>query len=320
MSRVQMPPPRAHLAGTLQLLRRMEALCGGHPHSGPLWEFLDRPQDLPDSVRPEHATLKYDAYLACSAERPVWGVAISDRYEGSGMLAPLQVMVDAMPGRYDLGPALALQQILGRGERVVAVGFDDPKAAPRIKMYLQESRWGTGLGTGAALAPALAQAAPGTTIPPWCMARQLDVVAVGLLPDGSRQLKLYLGGPGPDSAAAGAPPGVHALIRQMKTASPLEGGWYYLTVRCRVDQPWRYAINKIYNPVQIGFTAPLPGPAEAWADVAALFDGAGNRTELDELRSVLRGSGLVALPTATALEGDGDQTDIYVAAWSGLRT
>ncbi|MEC8423947.1 MAG: hypothetical protein VX000_09230, partial [Myxococcota bacterium] len=206
---------------------------------------------------------------------------------------------------------------LGRGERVVAVGFDDPRAPPRIKLYLQESRWGTGLGTGAALAPALAKAAPGTTIPPWCMSRQLDVVTIGLLPDGSRQLKVYLGGPDPDSAAAGAPPCVHALVRQMTTASPLEGGWYYLTVRCRVGQPWGYAINKIYNPVQIGFTAPLPGPAEAWADVAALFESAGNRSELEGLRTVLRGSDLVALPTATALEGDGDQTDIYVAAWSG---
>ena len=312
-----MPPPRAHLAGTLQLLKRMESLSGRHPYAGPLWRFLDRPQDLPARVAPERATFKYDAYLACSPGRRAWGVAVSDRYEGVGMIPPLQRMVAAMPGQYDLQPALRLQQTLGRGDLVVAVGFDHPERPPRIKLYLQESVWDTGLGTGAELAAALSRAAPGSTVPEWCLGRQIHVVTVSLLADGSRQLKMYLGGPTPSEAAEGAPREVLPLVEQLAAASPLGGGWYYLTVRCRPGRPWRYAINKIYNAVQLGFTAPPPGAADAWADVAALFESAGTTSSLHALYGAFRGSGLVALPTATALEGDGDQTDIYLAAWAG---
>ena len=314
-----MPPPRAHLEGTLQLLKRLEAVSGRHPCAPPLWSFLNRPQDLPRHVQPELATFKYDAYLACRPNHLAWGVAVSDRFEGIGMLPPLKQLITDMGGQYDLQPALSLREALGRGELVVSVGFDHPTQPPRIKLYLQETTWGAGLGCSDILHPMLTQAAPDCVLPPWCADRDVGVVTVSLHPDGHRQLKVYFGGPSPAAAAAGAPASVQPLVRQMTTTSPLRGGWYYLTVRCLPGARWRYAINKIYNPVQIGFTTEQPGPSEAWNDVASLFQQAGTHENLNALYRALRGSGLLALPTATALEGQGDQTDIYLAAWSRMQ-
>jgi hypothetical protein len=213
-------------------------------------------------------------------------------------------------------PALTLREQLGTGELVASIGFDHPRDPPRIKLYLQESTWGVGLGTGAALASMLRHAAPDCQLPPWCLTQRIGVVTISLHPNGQRQLKIYLGGASPQEAAQGAPASLAPLLEQMATSSPLQGGWYYLTVRCLPGARWRYAINKIYNPVQIGFTAPRPGPGDAWQDVAALFERAGTHPNLQALYATLRGSGLLALPTATALEGAGDQTDIYLAAWA----
>lgn len=316
MSRVRMPPPRAHLAGTLELLRRLKPLTADHPQRAALLAFLDRPADLPARVPPERATLKYDVYLACQDERHAWGVAVSDQYEGVGMEVPLRRFVQSLPGRYRLDEALALKATLAAADPsvVLAVAFDQPTAPPRLKLYLQERTWNTGLLTGAALAELLAPL--GCAVPGWMHPRSIGVVTIGLLPDGRAQAKAYLGAASMPEAAAGAPASAQALAETMHRVSPLAGGWYYLTVRLTPGQPPRFAANKIYNPVQIGFTGQRTAALDAWRDVGALFEAAGNRAVLEEIFGVLAGGRLLVLPTATALEAGGRSTDVYMAAWS----
>lgn len=319
MSRVRMPPPRAHLAGTLELLRRLKPLTADHPQRDALLAFLDRPSDLPVRVPPERATLKYDVYLACHADRRAWGVAVSDQYEGVGMEVPLRRFVQGLPGQYRLDEALALKATLAAADPsvVLAVAFDRADAAPRLKLYLQERTWSTGLLTGAALAELIAPL--GCAVPGWMHTRTIGVVTIGLLPDGRAQAKAYLGAASMPEAAAGAPASARALADTMHRVSPLAGGWYYLTVRLTPGQPPRFAANKIYNPVQIGFTGQRNAALAAWQDVGALFKAAGNHAMLEDIFAALAGGRLIVLPTATALESSGRSTDVYMAAWQPTR-
>ena len=65
----------------------------------------------------------------------------------------------------------------------------------------------------------------------------------------------------------------------------------------------------------------MPAPREAWEDVRRLFDRAKNGPAIDALQSTLRElPDLMVLPTATALEGDADSTDVYMAAWERERS
>ncbi len=316
--RIQPPTPRAHLRGTLKLLRHLAARSGGHPLTDAVWAFLDRPADLPEKVPREDAGLKYDAYIATTPRGRAWGVAVSDRYEGPAMLPHVSTLVDRLGGNYQLDVALDLnRQLTKRADVVVAVGFDAPDRPPRLKLYLQEDPWNTGLGTVRERLDWIRSVVPSTRMPDWCLDRQIGVAAVTLMPDGQRQLKLYFGGPTPLEAAAGAPPHAAALAQAMDHASPMSGGWYYLTLRTSSGQPHRYAINKIYNPIQQGFAVGESRSLAAWSDVERLFDHAGTRPTLSALYASLRGQNIVALPTATALEGSGpgDETDVYLAAW-----
>jgi hypothetical protein len=312
------PSPRAHLRGTLRLLRHLSRLAEPHPQAPAVFAFLDRPGALPAEVPRDQVGLKYDAYLTTTPRGVAWGVAVSDRYEGAAMLPEVHRMVDTFGGRYDLARALALRdQLDGPADVVVAVGFDAPDQPPRVKLYLQEDPWNTGLGTGAVLLAWIRSVVPDAQLPGWALQRTIGVAAVTLHHSGARDLKLYFGGPTPAAASVGAPAPAPSLAAAMTHACPQAGGWYYLTLRIAPDRPHRYAMNKIYNAIQQGFTVGHSQSMAAWRDVERLFEHAGTKPTLDRLYAQLRGSGIFALPTATALEGQapGTETDVYLAAW-----
>ena len=94
------------------------------------------------------------------------------------------------------------------------------------------------------------------------------------------------------------------------------GLFHLISYRFAVDREPRYAINKIYEPVQLGFAdggADLP---HGWEDVRRLFAIAGRAALLDALRADLREvPRLRVVPTATALEDECRSADVYCAAW-----
>ena len=92
-------------------------------------------------------------------------------------------------------------------------------------------------------------------------------------------------------------------------------GYYYLTVRPGPDGA-QYAMNKIYNTIQLGFINEGSELAAAWDDVAQLFAAADQLPQLHRLQQRWNGQeNLRVVPTATALEDGGKSVDIYCAAW-----
>jgi len=99
----------------------------------------------------------------------------------------------------------------------------------------------------------------------------------------------------------------------------MPGGYHYLTVRLREDGPARCAINKIYNAVRLAGPARAGDRAAAWDDVRRLFAFIGNEGALARLEETILSDGsLIAVPTASALEGRADSADVYFTAWERL--
>ncbi len=316
-ARLSIPPPRSHLEGTLALLDVLERVTGGHRDVHRLRDWLGHPEALPVEVASERNSLKYDAYLTRSREGSAWGLAVCDRYERGRL--PWQDLVEALGTSYRLTLADDLLAALpAPASTTLGVGFDRSDRLPRLKVYLQEERWGDGLVSADWMRRRLAELAPVLALPDWMAPDQvLGVLTVEGLPDGSNGVKVYVGGPTPAAAASGAPQPVQDLADQMTAASILPGGWYYLTVRLRPGQPHRYALNRIYNPVQLGFAEGPPTLEDAWADVARQFRVAGQADALTELRAAFAACADVrVVPTATALEDGGRSVDVYVAAWA----
>lgn len=314
MRDVELIPPRpgAHQAGTVRLLRVFADLAGTPARAGLLTDWVERPEAAGEGVDRRHYGLKYDAYLTRSDAGVAWGVAVNDRYEGRASLErATERLIARLPGDYDLAAARAIEQRFGHpgASTTIAVGFDRPDRPPRLKVYLQEESWDAGLATLGELAEHT-----GARLPDWLPAHtRAGVATVGLLPDGTLRLKAYVGGPDPVALVAGAPAGVQGLGRSMATASPAPDGWYYLTIRFDPDG-WRFAVNKIYNAVQLGFTRDGAGIDGAWDDVAGLFEAAGQGPTLAALRRALP-PGLRVVPTATAVEDGGRSVDVYCGAW-----
>lgn len=302
------PPPGAHQAGTLELLRAFERIAGEQAYSSALYRWVERPEAIGHGVPRHKYGLKYDAYLT-RGSGTAWGLAVNDRYEGRASLeAATDRLVAELGGAYSFDEARAIEAKYGHpgASTTIAVGFDSPTGLPRLKVYLQEESWGTGIASVGELV--------GDRVPGWLdPGTRAGVVTVGLLGDGSVRLKVYLGGPDPMGLVAGAPSEVVGLARAMEAGSPMGEGWYYLTIRVGPDG-CRYAVNKIYNAVQLGFTRDGAGIEAAWDDVRGLFAVAGQDAEVDRLRSGL--DGLRVVPTATAIEDGGRSVDVYCAAWS----
>lgn len=313
------PPPRAHLAGTLALVRRFAAWAGDPPELPALLALLDRPEALPDAVRPEDNSLKYDAYLTRGPAGPAWGVAVGDRYEGPAMLPALRALLARLGGRYALEPALALREALPGASPAltVALGFDAPGRPPRVKLYLQEERWGEGVGLAGPLGALLAARPGGAALPTWVAEdTPVGVLTVELGAEGQTRYKAYLGGPSPGALARGAPAELLDLAARLGSVCSGVKGWYYATLRLRPGAPPGLAINKIYDHMALGFSGRPQALEAAWAEIAALFRGAGREAVLDQLHAALADEpGLRVVPTATALEAEGRSVDLYCAAW-----
>jgi hypothetical protein len=149
---------------------------------------------------------------------------------------------------------------------------------------------------------------------------RVGVVTVGLRSDGTRALKLYLGGADATGLAARvgawvpeAAAELAGLARILGGTSPSEPSFHYLTLRLGDGAP-QVALNKIYEHERLGFGADPRALHEAWSEVRALFAAAGQDDgELSQLRAGLSGTTLV--PTASAIERGGRSADVYVAAW-----
>ena len=133
--------------------------------------------------------------------------------------------------------------------------------------------------------------------------RNVGVMTVGMHADGRFQPKIYLGGSTALEAAAGSP--AMDLAETMHRRCP-QPGYYYLTVRPDPNGA-QYAINKIYNTIQLGFINEGSELAAAWDDVTQLFVAA------DQLHNCIACSNVGRarkpsrrVPTATALE-DGQE-------------
>jgi hypothetical protein len=307
--------PLAHLQASLALLDVVEGLGGAHSASDSIRALIDRPGDLPSEIDETDSLLKYDAYLACGG-RPGWGITINDRWEGPGFAA----LVDGVAGR--LGIDLTSYDAM-RGELdgaspalTVSFGFGDPASPPRMKLYLQEDRWQSGVASVAGLRAAVARCLPTIQLPSWLADEvMLGVVTITLRPDAGASLKAYVGAATALDAARGAPESAQALARDMTTHSPLAPAYHYLTIRADEARPARYAINKIYNPVGVLKRRDRTEAEAQWRDVQTLFEASGRGASLAELRRALDGVGDWLLPTATALEDGSRSSDVYLAAW-----
>jgi hypothetical protein len=307
---IRMPGPRAHLRGTLRLLTALEAEGGASPGSAALRAWLDRPEALPAAVPPEQNTLKYDGYLTLRPSGPAWGLATADRYEEGRW--PLTALCRALGGGYDLGPALLLKQRLPAAAMWTAsVGFDQPGAPPRLKLYIQESTWGAGLGSAQALGEAL-EGLLGLGLPE--LPGPPGVLTVECLPGGAHRAKVYVGGASTRQLAAGSPE-VIQLAQILEDCGVGAGGWSYLTLRLQRQGPPRLALNHIYNHVQVGFSEDGRRLGPCWGEVERLFAQAGRLEGLEALRRRLQAPDLRLVPTALAVEEGGRSVDCYCAAW-----
>lgn len=319
----QLPAPRAHLAATLRLVDALVERAGGFdvwPGASAVREVLARPFRLPASVRPEQNGLKYDAYVTEGPDGPAWGVAFNDRWEGRAVWATVEELATRLPdGVYDLDRVRAARAAIASSSVNVSLGFDAPGQPPRLKLYLQEADWAEGVLRADAFASLPEAVRGGCVLPEEVPAdAPLGVITVVLRPDGSSGLKVYLGGPTPSDAASGLGarwPEVDALADGMAAACPSRPAFHYLTLRLEEGREPRFAMNRIWDHVRVGF-----GTGEAldaaWAEVGALFARAGRDEAFAELAS-MRGAlqDLRLVPTAAAYERGGSSADVYLAAW-----
>lgn len=244
-----------------------------------------------------------------------WGATVNDRWEGPALEPEVAALADAWG--IDLAPWRALRAAVGRtGSALTAgVGFDGPDGPPRLKLYVHEEPWGAGVGDCFGLVDAMHACSPGWRLPDWLdSSRPAGVVALTLRRGAAPGLKLYLGGSTASDACLGAPGEVRDLGLRLGALCTLPGCWHYVTVRLEPDRAPRYAIDRIYEHVRIGFDGE-PGLLDrAWAEVGGLLASAG----APGLEAVLRGDPagpVVVVPTATALEDGGRSADVYCASW-----
>lgn len=304
----------------------------GSSTAGSLLAALEA-QPLPRRLAPEEHALKYDVYLAFSNAIPsniAAGLTWNARWSSAATdIEQLERIYDPMchPGaRYPwhrlsaLAPLLTPRPGTPAPMQTLAAAFEGP--LPRLKVYAQEDRWGSGLCRAVeveAVAAELDLALPGWIGPQ----APVPVVAMDLHPDGRSGLRLYLGAGDPDQLAAGAaapagmPPEAADLAARLRAACPLPGGWHYLTVRLGAGPP-RLAINRIYNPIRDAFTTADRFRA-CWGDALSLLRWAGQEDRARALVAALRANPrLRAVPSATALSlapGGAPEADLYLTAW-----
>ena len=312
----RLPSPTAHQVGTLSTFDRFEAIAGTHPDASRIRMLLARPIPVSAPGQAVENSLKYDLYLTRRADGGfAWGATVNDRWEGEALYAEAERLAEQWS--MDLAGWERLRSaVRGAGPALtVAVGMHDPRRRPKLKLYLQEDVWGAGVGTRATLAGVLEGAVPGCLLPEWLDEdRPIGVLTLVLRPDGAAGLKAYAGGPTPQEAARGAPEEIRELAERFARLCPLPRSWYYLTIRMDPGRAPRYAINKIYNHVLVGFEGG-PGLLDAaWAEIEGLFAASGSPGRTAGLR---RGADpVVVVPTASAWELGGRSADVYCGSWA----
>ncbi len=313
-----MPPPAAHRAGCLEILRFFDK-----NENIPLLHLLEA-QPLPAALAPEEQALKYDVYRALSPDHPAWGMTWNARWSVAGQdinqlenIYCSEEMCYPWEAARSLSRRIAAAALPGPAPMQTLAAAFTGAGPPRLKIYLQEDRWGAGVCRAAALGAAAA--ALGLTLPAWLPPEAvIGVVAMDLLPDGGSGLRFYLGRDTVQGLIASGPDGLDPLAAPLAAASPLSGGWHYLTVRLREGEP-RLALNKIYNPVQDAFTTRDRFHA-CWRDALGLLRAAGREDDVRDLIRFLQASPhLRAVPTATAIStspvSGGLEADLYLTAW-----
>jgi hypothetical protein len=312
----RIPSPEAHRRGTLRTFDRFRSVAGPHPDAPRIRMLLARPDAVVAPPGDHENSLKYDLYLTRRADGGfAWGATVNDRWEGAALYREVELL--AREWSIDLGGWQRLRRAVSGASPAltVAAGMDDPGRRPRLKLYLQEDVWSAGLGTASSLAGALTDAVPGCALPDWLEPdRVIGVVTLVLRGSGPPGLKAYLGGASPQEAARGAPEHVLELADRFARLCPLPRSWYYLTVRLDPGLPPRYAINKIYNHVQVGFEGD-PGLLDAaWAEIEALFAATGTPGRTAALRGGQ--DEVIVVPTASAWEAGGRSADVYCGSWA----
>ena len=304
-----MPSARAlaHMLGTLRLCRLL--LPVQEPWIS-MEDLLRRKTSISRSSEGDDG-IKYDLYYNHRPGRSAWGLTISDLYEEAYLEDVRRWMLLHLPA-VQVERLLSLASLKdGRTGHVLAVGQREGSLLPKIKFYLQENQWDASGLTAGRLAAVTGPL--GIVIPSWI--GRIGVAALSAHPDGSTELKLYIGvSPGGEGAL---PARLQELSRRMDVLSPADGDVKrYATVRLFPGREPSYSVNKIYNTLRLGFHAGLSEQKAAWADVSGLFQGAGEREAFQALRQrLLSTRGLLVLPTATAIDEEGGGVDLYLAGW-----
>jgi hypothetical protein len=309
-----MPPPRAHLAGTLSTLDRLARFGGSHAALTHVRAFIDRPDALPVEVAPEDASLKYDLYVTRASSGTSWGIATADRYETATFATHARALAVSVGLEAAFDRAMGLRERLGDSSLVVAVALGRD-ARFRLKLYFQELAWDRGVTDVRALAEPLAAITSGTRMPAWIgQDRTIGVVCLDLHLDGTVAPKVYLGAASGSALSAGAPREVVELVDALETTCPTPG-YRYLTLRLSPASEPRYAINKIYDHVSIGFRGDTARLQAAWREIEGLFRHAKQSAALEEARALVEWPRVRVVPTAIALEDGGASVDVYFGVW-----
>jgi len=315
-----LPSPRAHRAASLRLFDALIEASGGpdaFPGAAVLRATLARRGAVPAAVPDASNGLKYDGYLTRGRGAAAWGFTCSDRWEGRSLWRVAEELAADLPA--DLGAFAAAKRFAEEmdGSLQLSVGFDAPGAAPRLKLYLQERRWGQGVATLDALREP-ARRMLGAELPAGLGDTSVGVATVDLA-GGSARLKLYVGDRDRWALVrrigAGLPrcaDELGVLAEGLDRARVGLAEFHYVTLRVGADpEAPRVALNPIYDVHRIGFRE---GPEGAWAEVDRLFSEAGvDPRPLRGVREQL--SDLLLVPTATAIEARGASADAYMAAW-----
>lgn len=314
---------KKHLGASLALYDALSRAGGGHPRADQVRAFVDCPERL--AVSDEPFAMKYDGYLAAGT-RAAWGFTVNARYDSRSVSTLLGDAIEAAAASNAEALLEAVARLRGAlprpGMTTVSFAFDRPDQPPRLKVYLQEDRWGEGVGTAEQVGAGLSACGLGCELPSWvAQGTSIGVVTLEAPPDAPLRAKAYIGTSSLGDAFAGSPDEVRALSLQMAAACPVESTYYYLTMRLARGESVRYAVNKIYDLAAQRYGLERPVTLAAFRDVAGLFRAAGKTHALHAVLAELRrpladGRSPRVVPTATAIEDAGRSVDLYCAAFS----
>jgi hypothetical protein len=193
----------------------------------------------------------------------------------------------------------------------VGLGFDAGAREPRVKLYLQEERWGGGLLDSAEWADFTREHGFGGDLPGSLPSP--GVLSLSLHADGRHHWKLYLGGPTAEAASAGAPEAARSLAVDMARSCPLQPAWHYLSLRVRPGAAPEFAMNRIIDHAHWGLHGGAGRRALIWTEALAFLARGPARDMAPSWRRASARPGLLVVPTALALEAGG--ADLYAGAW-----